>query len=243
MGMSGISNLLNKELMDQVSALSDGTFFAIKVLTDNDDHRDEIKFCRDVAALLAKDPNEHLVRIYATYLLKETSLSSPDGFTGRYIPFLQMEWSDGTLRHKLNEFGDADISEEEISGYLLQILVGLKYLHSHKRVHRDLKPSNSTSPPFYQDEDLISLSFSIVQEGTVHMSRLSPGTFGLSTFPGRLWAFQNSHGERHLIAPTRYTSIQSPRATWSWNLLSRVRYVEFWLHYFRYRLDGKTNGL
>jgi len=149
MGRSGISILLNNELIYQVRARSDGTFFAIKVLTDTDDHRKEIKFCQEVAALLAKEPNEHLVRIYDTYLLKETS---PKGFTGRYIPFLRMEWADGTLRHKLDQFGDADISEKQISGYLLQLLAGLKFLHAHNRVHRDLKPSNSTSLALYQVE-------------------------------------------------------------------------------------------
>jgi len=128
-------------------------------LTDTDDHRKEIKFCQEVAALLAKEPNEHLVRIYDAYLLKETS---SEGFTGRYIPFLRMEWADRTLRHKLDQFGDADISDEEISGYLLQILVGLQFLHAHNRVHRDLKPSNGTFLAFYQIEDLISFCFSLV---------------------------------------------------------------------------------
>jgi hypothetical protein len=73
MGMSGISNLLNKELMDQVCALSDGTFFAIKVLTDNDDHRDEIKFCRDVAALLAR--SKRTSSPYLRYLSLERDLA------------------------------------------------------------------------------------------------------------------------------------------------------------------------
>jgi serine/threonine protein kinase len=49
-----------------------------------------------------------------------------------------MELADGDLREKVQE----GLSEIGIVGILIQILSGLKYLHSKKIVHLDLKPEN-----------------------------------------------------------------------------------------------------
>lgn len=66
-----------------------------------------------------------------------------DYFANNKMLGILSEYCDkGDLDKYLKNQGGCDLTETRVKKFILEILLGLDYLHTHEIIHRDLKPSN-----------------------------------------------------------------------------------------------------
>lgn len=104
---------------------STGKIVAIKVIPVELDLNELMK---EIAIL--KDCNsEYVVRYYGSYY-KENDL------------WIVMEYCGGGSLSDLTQKGTHSMKEEEIRHLTASVLLGINYLHGHKKIHRDIKAGN-----------------------------------------------------------------------------------------------------
>jgi len=103
--------------------------YACKMIAKNQKLNDD-KTMQMEMYLLQHVQDEHLVNLYELY-------ECPDHV------WLMLEYADvGDLWHGLASIPAAEYTEAKIAELFQQLLLGVKYLHSHRIVHRDLKLEN-----------------------------------------------------------------------------------------------------
>jgi len=127
-----IIKTLGEGSFGKVYQVMNGKYYAIKTISIINKSPEEIELTKKEALILSNINNKYIVKYYDSCQDKE------------YFKIL-MEYCEGTdLRKFINNYKNKKelIDEKIVYKIILQLCIGLNYIHKKKLIHRDLKPEN-----------------------------------------------------------------------------------------------------